>query len=100
MKVSLRHHMGLESLLFTAFSGSHQDLHQQRKRREWKIQHLNVRVPYLPIDLSDVGRDYGTDYQINSQSRKRRIAYVLDTYFGIRLPKRAFLRDFSASCQV
>lgn len=74
-------------LVFTAFSGSHQDainkgVHamQERKQEYWQ-------VPYLPIDPSDVGREYEPIVRINSQSGKGGVAFVMDTYFGFRLPK-------------
>ena len=50
-------------------------------------------VPYLPIDPKDVGREYEPIIRINSQSGRGGIAYVMETYFGVQLPKR-FQRDF------
>lgn len=74
-------------LVFTAFSGSHQDAinkgiqaMKDRKSEIWE-------VPYLPIDPSDVGRDYEPIVRINSQSGKGGVAFVMDTYFGYKLPK-------------
>lgn len=74
-------------LVFTAFSGSHQDainkgVHamQERKQEWWE-------VPYLPIDPADVGRQYEPIVRINSQSGKGGVAFVMDTYFGFHLPK-------------
>ena len=74
-------------LVFTAFSGSHQDAINKgvtaMKERDSEIW----QVPYLPIDPSDVGREYEPIVRINSQSGKGGIAFVMDTYFGFKLPK-------------
>lgn len=74
-------------LVFTAFSGSHQDainkgVHalEQRKSPYWE-------VPYLPIDPSDLGRKYEPIVRINSQSGKGGVAFVMDHYYGFKLPK-------------
>ena len=74
-------------LVFTAFSGSHQDAinkgvtaMKERKSEIWQ-------VPYLPIDPSDIGREYEPIVRINSQSGKGGVAFVMDTYFGFKLPK-------------
>ena len=74
-------------LVFTAFSGSHQDainkglqaLHE-RNSQYWE-------VPYLPIDPSDIGRQYEPIVRINSQSGKGGVAFVMDSFYGFRLPK-------------
>lgn len=81
-------------LVFTAFSGSHQDainkgMHAM-KERESEIW----QVPYLPIDPSDIGRDYEPIVRINSQSGKGGVAFVMDTYFGFKLPK-AMHKEFA-----
>ncbi len=73
-------------LVFTAFSGSHQDaikkgLAQQDRDGIWE-------VPYLPIDPQDVGRSYEAVIRINSQSGKGGIAYLMATEFGLDLPRR------------
>ena len=74
-------------LVFTAFSGSHQDAINKgvtaMRERDSEIW----QVPYLPIDPSDVGRQYEPIVRINSQSGKGGIAFVMDTYFGFKLPK-------------
>lgn len=74
-------------LVFTAFSGSHQDAiskgMQALKERESQIW----EVPYLPIDPSDVGREYEPLVRINSQSGKGGVAFILDQYYGFKLPK-------------
>lgn len=74
-------------LVFTAFSGSHQDainkgVHamQERGSEQWE-------VPYLPIDPADLGRKYEPIVRINSQSGKGGVAFVMDTYYGFKLPK-------------
>lgn len=86
MPVGMRHPYA-GKLVFTAFSGSHQDainkgIHAMAKRNDgiWE-------VPYLPIDPSDVGREYEPIVRINSQSGKGGVAFVMDTYFGFKLPK-------------
>ncbi len=74
-------------LVFTAFSGSHQDAINKgvkaMKERESKIW----KVPYLPIDPADIGREYEPIVRINSQSGKGGVAFIMDTYFGFKLPK-------------
>ena len=74
-------------LVFTAFSGSHQDAinkgMQALKERGGEIW----EVPYLPIDPSDIGRQYEPIVRINSQSGKGGVAFVMDTFFGFKLPK-------------
>ncbi len=76
-------------LVFSAFSGSHQDaIAKGMKYREEKNSSI-WNVPYLPIDPNDVGRDYDADViRINSQSGKGGIGYILETQFNYVLPKR------------
>ncbi len=76
-------------LVFAAFSGSHQDaIAKGMKWREEK-QCSTWTVPYLPIDPTDVGRVYEADViRINSQSGKGGIGYLLETQFGLDLPKK------------
>ncbi|MCR5126943.1 MAG: 2-isopropylmalate synthase, partial [Lachnospiraceae bacterium] len=81
-------------LVFTAFSGSHQDainkgVHAmaERKSEIWQ-------VPYLTIDPADIGREYEPIVRINSQSGKGGVAFVMDTYFGFKLPK-GMQREFA-----
>ena len=76
-------------LVFTAFSGSHQDA--IAKGMHWRDDkdpdHWNV--PYLPIDPTDVGRNYDADViRINSQSGKGGVGYILETKFGLNLPPK------------
>ena len=85
-------------LVFTAFSGSHQDainkgMHRYRERgsKIWE-------VPYLPIDPADLNRQYEPIVRINSQSGKGGVAYVMDTVFGYHIPK-AMQADFAKSVQ-
>ena len=81
-------------LVFTAFSGSHQDainkgvqaMHD-RKSKIWE-------VPYLPIDPADIGRKYEPIVRINSQSGKGGVAFVMDSQFGYKLPK-GMQREFA-----
>lgn len=88
MQVSMRQPYAGE-LVFTAFSGSHQDaISKGMAYREEKKQDLWT-VPYLPIDPKDVGRTYDSDViRINSQSGRGGVAYVLKQNFGITLPDR------------
>ena len=74
-------------LVFTAFSGSHQDainkgMHalMERKSEIWQVL-------YLPIDPSDIGREYEPVVRINSQSGKGGVAFVMDSFFGFKLPR-------------
>ncbi|MDR3390865.1 MAG: 2-isopropylmalate synthase [Sulfuriferula sp.] len=79
-------HPYVGDLVFTAFSGSHQDAIKkgfaaQRPDALWN-------VPYLPIDPADLGRSYGSVIRVNSQSGKGGIAYLLETEYGVVLPRR------------
>ena len=83
-------------LVFTAFSGSHQDaikkcLDKRDEREPWE-------VAYLPIDPADIGRSYQEVIRINSQSGKGGIAYVLERDFGLQLPRWLQI-DFSSAVQ-
>jgi 2-isopropylmalate synthase len=87
LKVPERHPYGGE-LVFTAFSGSHQDAikkgfsaQEQRNDQLWA-------VPYLPIDPADLGRSYEAVIRVNSQSGKGGFAWVLEQDQGLKLPKR------------
>ena len=92
MKVEPRHPWA-GKLVFTAFSGSHQDAINKGRRKMEERGSTVWAVPYLPIDPSDVGREYEPIIRINSQSGRGGIGYVMETYFGISLPK-SFLRNF------
>lgn len=86
MPVSMRHPYA-GKLVFTAFSGSHQDAINKGMQALAKREDGIWEVPYLPIDPSDLGREYEPIVRINSQSGKGGVAFVLDTYFGYKLPK-------------
>jgi 2-isopropylmalate synthase len=80
-------------LVFTAFSGSHQDA-IKKGLSEWEQNQRNGNgadkhwdVPYLTIDQSDIGREYREVIRVNSQSGKGGVAYLLENEFGIELPK-------------
>ena len=97
LPVHPRHPYGGE-LVYTAFSGSHQDAikkgfaaREQQNGREW-------RVPYLPIDPADLGRSYEAVIRVNSQSGKGGFAWVLEQSHGLKLPKR-MQADFSPHVQ-
>ena len=84
-------------LVFTAFSGSHQDA-INKGMKAMKDRNLNYwEVPYLPIDPSDLGRQY-EPVRINSQSGKGGIAFVMEQNYGIRIPKN-MQSDFQAIVQ-
>lgn len=98
MKVHERHPYA-GKLVFTAFSGSHQDainkgMHalKERKSKIWA-------VPYLPIDPADIGRNYEPIVRINSQSGKGGVAFIMETYFGFKLPK-GMHKEFADIIQV
>ena len=92
MRVEPRHPWS-GKLVFTAFSGSHQDAINKGKKRMEETDSDIWNVPYLPIDPKDVGRDYEPIIRINSQSGRGGISYVMEQYYGIILP-RSFQRDF------
>ena len=74
-------------LVFTAFSGSHQDA-IRKGLAEWKENEgRHWDVPYLTIDPADIGREYREVIRVNSQSGKGGVAYLLESQFGIELPK-------------
>lgn len=74
-------------LVFTAFSGSHQDAINKGMHALLERQSKIWQVPYLPIDPSDIGREYEPVVRINSQSGKGGVAFVMETFFGFRLPR-------------
>lgn len=81
-------------LVFTAFSGSHQDAINKGVKAMKERNSEIWQVPYLPIDPSDIGREYEPIVRINSQSGKGGVAFVMDTYFGFKLPK-AMHKEFA-----
>lgn len=81
-------------LVFTAFSGSHQDAINKGVKAMKDRGSEIWQVPYLPIDPADIGREYEPIVRINSQSGKGGVAFVMDTYFGFKLPK-GMQREFA-----
>ncbi|HEU5436285.1 MAG TPA: 2-isopropylmalate synthase [Telluria sp.] len=89
-------HPYVGDLVFTAFSGSHQDAIKKGFARQqpdaiWE-------VPYLPIDPADLGRSYDAVIRVNSQSGKGGMAYLLEQEFGLQLPRRLQI-EFSRAVQ-
>lgn len=82
-------------LVFTAFSGSHQDAINKGKIYMDETKSDYWEVPYLPIDPADVGREYEPVIRINSQSGKGGAAFILSTDYGIKMPK-AMHTEFGA----
>ncbi len=93
-------------LVFTAFSGSHQDaikkgfeaMEAQAKAEGTDSSQLLWQVPYLPIDPNDLGRTYEAVIRVNSQSGKGGVAYLLKKDYGLDLPRRAQM-EFSSIVQ-
>ncbi|MCI9070704.1 2-isopropylmalate synthase [Clostridium sp.] len=86
------------NLVFTAFSGSHQDaINKGMKKYEERGSKL-WEVPYLPVDPNDLGREYEPLVRINSQSGKGGVAFVMDHCFGYKLPK-AMQQEFAEVVQ-
>ncbi len=93
LSVSYRHPYA-GKLVYTAFSGSHQDAIKKGMARH-REDPTYWEVPYLPIDPADVGRSYDPIIRINSQSGKGGVSYVLEENFGLMLP-RSLQKDFGA----
>ncbi len=89
-------HPYVGDLVFTAFSGSHQDA----IKKGFAVQRPDAiwNMPYLPIDPRDVGRSYDSVIRVNSQSGKGGIAHLLETCYGIVMPRRLQV-EFSAEVQ-
>ncbi|WP_034272016.1 2-isopropylmalate synthase [Actinospica robiniae] len=105
LPVHIRHpYVG--DLVYTAFSGTHQDAikkgmahHAAQAAQAGVPEHEHPwNVPYLPIDPADVGRGYEAVIRVNSQSGKGGVAYLLQTEYGLDLP-RALQPEFSALVQ-
>lgn len=97
MKIPERHpYVG--ELVYTAFSGSHQDAINKGMKAIKTANKPQWEVPYLPIDPQDVGRSYEAIIRINSQSGKGGIAYVLQADYGLNLP-RGLQVEFSQDIQ-
>lgn len=87
IKTHVRHpYVG--ELVYTAFSGSHQDAINKGMAHQRKKEDPFWEVPYLPIDPEDVGCTYESIIRINSQSGKGGVAYILDEKYGYQLPKK------------
>jgi len=97
LPVHPRHPYGGE-LVFTAFSGSHQDAINKGLKARRDDPEGVWQVPYLPIDPKDIGRTYEAVIRVNSQSGKGGIAYVLESEFGLQLPRRMQI-EFSKAVQ-
>jgi 2-isopropylmalate synthase len=91
-------HPYVGELVYTAFSGSHQDAIKKGFEAQEKRNEPVFQVPYLPIDPKDVGRTYEAVIRINSQSGKGGIAYLLKTDHGLDLP-RGLQVEFSRIAQ-
>lgn len=77
------------ALVFAAFSGSHQDAIAKGMHWNENVDSEHWTVPYLPIDPTDVGRNYDADViRINSQSGKGGVGYILETKYGLNLPPK------------
>ncbi|URW76237.1 2-isopropylmalate synthase [Sphingomonas donggukensis] len=85
-------------LVFTAFSGSHQDAIKKGFAAQAARNDQVWDVPYLPIDPKDLGRDYEAVIRVNSQSGKGGVAWVIEQDKGLKLPKR-LQADFSRHVQ-
>jgi 2-isopropylmalate synthase len=92
-----RHPYGGE-LVFTAFSGSHQDAIKKGFEAQDARNDELWRVPYLPIDPADLGRNYEAVIRVNSQSGKGGFAWVLEQSHGLKLPKK-LQADFAGHVQ-
>ena len=97
MRVHERHPYAGE-LVFTAFSGSHQDAINKGVTYMAKNGSKYWEVPYLPVDPADLGRQYEPIIRINSQSGKGGAAFVMQRYFGYTLPKQMHA-EFGAAVQ-
>ncbi len=93
MHVDMRHPYAGQ-LVFTAFSGSHQDAINKGTKAMADRNNPYWEVPYLPIDPADIGRKYEPVVRINSQSGKGGVAFVMDTVYGYKLPKK-MQREFA-----
>ncbi|CAL96139.1 2-isopropylmalate synthase [Azoarcus olearius] len=89
-------HPYVGDLVFTAFSGSHQDA----IKKGFAVQQPDAvwEVPYLPVDPADLGRSYESIIRVNSQSGKGGIAYLLEAEYGLVMPRRLQV-EFSAAIQ-
>ena len=93
MSIDMRHPYA-GKLVFTAFSGSHQDAINKGVKALHERNDGIWEVPYLPIDPADVGRKYEPVVRINSQSGKGGVAFVMETVYGYQMPK-AMHKEFA-----
>lgn len=91
-------HPYVGDLVFTAFSGSHQDAIKKGMAERRANPEAMWEVPYLPIDPLDVGRSYEAVIRVNSQSGKGGVSYLLEQDYGIELPRRLSI-EFSQVVQ-
>ncbi|WP_163576952.1 2-isopropylmalate synthase [Halomonas faecis] len=91
-------HPYVGDLVFTAFSGSHQDAIKKGMAERRANPEAMWEVPYLPIDPMDVGRSYEAVIRVNSQSGKGGVSYLLEQEHGIELPRRLSI-EFSQVVQ-
>ncbi len=91
-------HPYVGELVYTAFSGSHQDAINKGMKAKAKANKELWEVPYLPIDPQDVGRTYEAIIRINSQSGKGGIAYIMQADYGLNLPRNLQI-EFSKDIQ-
>ncbi len=89
-------HPYVGDLVFTAFSGSHQDA----IKKGFEVQQADVlwAVPYMPVDPADLGRTYDSVIRVNSQSGKGGVAHLLQTVYGLVMPRRMQV-EFSGAVQ-
>ena len=91
-------HPWVGELVYTAFSGSHQDAIKKGMHAQQRAEANVWDVPYLPIDPKDVGRDYEAIIRVNSQSGKGGVAFLLANDYGLDLP-RGLQVDFAQKVQ-
>ena len=91
-------HPWVGELVYTAFSGSHQDAIKKGMHAQQRAASEVWDVPYLPIDPKDVGRDYEAIIRVNSQSGKGGVAFLLANEYGLDLP-RGLQIDFAQKVQ-
>ncbi|MEI8012863.1 MAG: 2-isopropylmalate synthase [Candidatus Omnitrophota bacterium] len=91
-------HPYVGELVYTAFSGSHQDAINKGMKARARSGKKVWEVPYLPIDPKDIGRSYESVIRINSQSGKGGVAYIMEKDWGIQIPKD-MQRDFAKAVQ-
>ncbi|MEO8859019.1 MAG: 2-isopropylmalate synthase [Burkholderiaceae bacterium] len=83
-------HPYVGDLVYTSFSGSHQDAIKKALAQDTQAERSGKAwdIPYLPIDPQDLGRSYEAVIRVNSQSGKGGISYLLETHYGVELPRR------------